>query len=79
MREEMRSHHALAELAKAQFGVISYRQLRELGFSKGHIARAQEAARLRRIHRGVYAVGHAGLSPHGRCTAAILVLPRARC
>lgn len=75
MREEMRSHQALAELAEAQHGVVSYQQLRELGFSKGHIARAQEAGRLRRVHRGVYAVGHAGLSPHGRCMAALLVLP----
>lgn len=68
----MRSHHALAELAEAQHGVVSFRQLRELGFSKGHIARAFEARRLRRIHRGVYAVGHARLSDYGRCHAAVL-------
>src|SRR4051794_37807725 len=66
MRGEMRSHQALAELAEAQHGVVSYRQLRGLGFSKGHIARAQEAHRLRRVHLGVYAVGHGVLSPHGR-------------
>lgn len=72
MREEMRSHHALAELAEAQHGVVSFRQLRELGFSKGHISRAFEAGRLRRIHRGVYAVGHARLSDYGNCHAAVL-------
>jgi predicted transcriptional regulator of viral defense system len=68
----MRSHHALADLAEAQHGVVSFRQLRELGFSKGHISRAFEAGRLRRIHRGVYAVGHARLSEHGKCHAAVL-------
>jgi len=68
----MRSHHDLTELAEAQHGVVSFRQLRELGFSKGHISRAFEADRLRRIHRGVYAVGHARLSGHGRCHAAVL-------
>jgi predicted transcriptional regulator of viral defense system len=68
----MRSHHALADLAEAQHGVVSFRQLRELRFSKGHISRAYEAGRLRRIHRGVYAVGHARLSEHGKCYAAIL-------
>ncbi|HMI80663.1 MAG TPA: type IV toxin-antitoxin system AbiEi family antitoxin domain-containing protein [Solirubrobacterales bacterium] len=71
----MRSHAALAELARAQYGVVSFRQLRELGFSKGHISRAQGAGRLWRIHQGVYAVGHAGLSAHGRAMAAVLVFP----
>lgn len=68
----MRSHSRLADLAEEQYGVVSYRQLRELGFSKGHVYRAHEAHRLRRIHRGVYAVGHSELSPHGRCRAALL-------
>jgi len=68
----MRSHSALAELAEAQHGVASFRQLRELGFSKGHISRAFEADRLWRIHRGVYALGHARLSDYGRCYAAVL-------
>lgn len=72
MRGEMRSHEALAELARAQHGVVSFRQLRELGFSKGHISRAYEAHRLWRIHRGVYAIGHAGLTPEGECMAAVL-------
>ena len=68
----MRSHHALGELAEAQHGVVSFQQLRQLGFSKGHISRAFEADRLHRIHRGVYAVGHPRLSRHGRCHAAVL-------
>ncbi len=68
----MRSHSRLADLAEQQYGVVSYRQLRELEFSKGHVYRASEASRLRRIHRGVYAVGHSELSPYGRCRAALL-------
>lgn len=68
----MRSHRALAELAARQHGVVSFRQLRELGFSKGKISRSHEAFRLVRIHRGVYAVGHDRVSDHGRCVAAVL-------
>jgi len=72
MRGEMRSHSRLADLAEQQYGVVSYRQMRELGFSKGHVYRAHEADRLRRVYRGVYAVGHSELPPHGRCRAALL-------
>ncbi len=68
----MRSHEQLADLAELQYGIVSYRQLRNLGFSKGHISRAGEADRLRRIHRGVYAVGHSALSEHGASLAAVL-------
>jgi predicted transcriptional regulator of viral defense system len=68
----MRSHRALAELAARQHGVVSFRQLRELGFSKGKISRSHEAFRLIRIHRGVYALGHGEISDHGRCMAAVL-------
>lgn len=68
----MRSHSRLTNLAERQYGIVSYRQLRELGFSKGHVYRAHEADRLRRIHRGVYAVGHSQLSPYGLCRAALL-------
>jgi Transcriptional regulator, AbiEi antitoxin len=68
----MRSHTRLTHLAGEQYGVVSYRQLRELGFSKGHVYRAHEADRLLRVYRGVYAVGHSELSPHGRCRAALL-------
>jgi hypothetical protein len=68
----MRSHSRLTDLAEEQYGVVSYRQLRTLGFSKGHVYRAHEADRLRRVHRGVYAVGHSELSPYGYCRAALL-------
>ncbi|HEX4669952.1 MAG TPA: type IV toxin-antitoxin system AbiEi family antitoxin domain-containing protein [Solirubrobacterales bacterium] len=66
----------MAELARAQYGVVSFRQLRELGFSKGAIGRAHQAERLHQLHHGVYAVGHIALSDHGRCMAAILACGR---
>jgi predicted transcriptional regulator of viral defense system len=72
MREEMRSHEALAELAREQYGVVSFAQLRGLGFSKGAIGRGREAGRLHSLHQGVYAVGHVALSDHGRSMAAVL-------
>lgn len=68
----MRSHREVAELAARQHGVVTFRQLRQLGFSKGKISRSHEATRLVRIHRGVYAVGHGRISEHGRCMAAAL-------
>jgi hypothetical protein len=72
MREEMRSHRGLAELASRQHGVVSHRQLLELGHSKSAVRRLVDAGRLHRIHRGVYAVGHWRLSAHGRFIAAVL-------
>jgi hypothetical protein len=59
-------------LATTQHGVISTRQLDALGYSPSSAAKAAKAGRLRRIHRGVYAVGHEDLSWHGRCMAAVL-------
>jgi very-short-patch-repair endonuclease len=71
MREEMRSHQRLASLATRQHGIVSSRQLQRLGYSKSAIGRAVARAHLHRIHRGVYAVGHADLSVHGHCLAAV--------
>src|SRR5690349_21614462 len=72
MRGEMRSHAELAALAEKQDGVVTFRQRRGLGFSKGAIARASEAERLLRVHRGVYAVGHRRMASRGRQLAAVL-------
>lgn len=71
MRNEVRSHTRLAALADQQHGVVSTRQLRELGYSTAAISRATRSGRLHRVHRRVYAVGRASLSPHGRCRAAV--------
>jgi predicted transcriptional regulator of viral defense system len=66
---------ALALLAGRQHGVVSIRQLEQrLEFSHQAVERAVAAGRLHRIHRGVYAVGHTDLSPHGECLAAVLTV-----
>src|SRR4051794_38730259 len=62
----------LAALAAIQHGVVARRQLHELGFSVAGIGRLVEAERLIRLHRGVYAVGHAQLRPQGHWLAAVL-------
>jgi len=66
---------ALARMARRQHGVVSIRQLEgPLGFSERSVSRAVAAGRLHRVYRGVYAVGHTDLSPHGRCLAAVLAV-----
>jgi very-short-patch-repair endonuclease len=72
MREEMRSHESLARLAERQYGVVTAGQLQRLGFSSAGISRMSRAGRLRRIHRGVYGVGHRAFPRRGRCLAAVL-------
>jgi hypothetical protein len=71
MREE-RTHHGLASLATRQYGVVTGGQLSELGYSENAIKRAVDIGRLHAWHRGVFAVGHQGLSPHGLCMGAVL-------
>jgi hypothetical protein len=66
------THGALAELATGQHGVVSTRQLVDLGYGPRAISRAAASGRLHRIHRGVYAVGHRSLTWHGRQLAAVL-------
>lgn len=66
-------HSALAELADRQHGVVSIRQLTgPLGYSRPAVSRAVKDGRLHMLYRGVYAVGHTNLSPHGQCLAAVL-------
>lgn len=65
----------LADLAKTQRGVVSARQLRDLGYSTSTISDAARRGRLHRVHRGVYAVGHTSLTWDGHCMAAILARP----
>jgi hypothetical protein len=69
---------AIAEIADGQHGVVSAKQLAALGLGRAAISERASASRLHRIHRGVYAVGHRGLSLHGRFMAAVLACgPRA--
>lgn len=62
------------ELATRQHGVVSTRQLDALGYSPSSAAKAAKAGRLRRLHRGVYAVGHERLTWHGHCMAVVLAV-----
>jgi very-short-patch-repair endonuclease len=63
----------IAWIAERQHGVVSIRQLREVGVSDDAVNGRVRTGRLHRVHRGVYAVGHAGLSREGRWMAAILI------
>jgi hypothetical protein len=65
-------HHPLLELATRQHGVVSTRQLKTLGYGRNSASKANRVGRLRRIHRGVYAVGYEPLTWEGRCMAAVL-------
>lgn len=63
---------AAAELAATQWGVVTARDLLACGMSRDMIAARLAAARLRRLHRGVYAWGHAQLRREGRLLASVL-------
>jgi very-short-patch-repair endonuclease len=69
---------AIVALADAQHGVVSGRQLMDLGLTQRMIDSRVASGRLTRIHRGVYAVGRAQLGQRGRWKAATLAYgPRA--
>jgi very-short-patch-repair endonuclease len=62
----------VAEIAERQHGVVSMTQLRACGVSYDMVRRRVEKGWLHRLHQGVYAMGHAGISPQGRWMAAVL-------
>lgn len=66
----------IARVAESQHGVVGVRQLYCAGVSRDAIRRRVRAGRLHRVHRGVYAVGHRGISTSGRWMAAILACGR---
>src|SRR4051794_6877243 len=59
-------------LAAAQHGLVSRRQLIELGFSARAIEHRLARGRLHPVARGVYAVGRPGVTHSGRWMAVIL-------
>ncbi|MDQ3936641.1 MAG: type IV toxin-antitoxin system AbiEi family antitoxin domain-containing protein [Actinomycetota bacterium] len=63
---------AIAEIAKAQHGVISLTQLTGIGLSASAVRSRVQAGKLHRLHRGVYAVGHELVPWRGRYMAAVL-------
>lgn len=62
----------IGELAETQHGVVTRGQLRGLGIADRTIGESVARGRLRRLHRGVYAVGHRALKQDGRLLAAVL-------
>jgi very-short-patch-repair endonuclease len=75
MREEVTKggrDAAIARLAGRQHGVVSVKQLKDLGLSSSAISYRVGTGRLHPLHRGVYAVGHDGLGNEGRWMAAVL-------
>ena len=76
-RQASESRHAarrprVAAIARRQHGVISARQLADLGVAQRALSRRVAAGRLHRLHRGVYAVGHTRLTARGHWIAAVL-------
>lgn len=63
---------AAAAVASRQHSVISLTQLFHCGLSPGAVKYATHTARLHRLHRGIYAVGHPRVSHRGRWLAAVL-------
>lgn len=62
----------IAAIAREQHGIVTARQLLEVGLSDTAISKRAARGRLHRLHRGVYAVGHLGLSQEARWMAAVL-------
>jgi very-short-patch-repair endonuclease/predicted transcriptional regulator of viral defense system len=77
MREQRaKPDREIAEIARRQHGVVADWQMRAAGLSASGISRRAAAGRLHRVHRGVYAVGHLGLSPQSEWMAAVLACGR---
>jgi very-short-patch-repair endonuclease/predicted transcriptional regulator of viral defense system len=63
---------AIIELAERQHGVIAVSQLYSLGLTETQVRKRALEGWLRRVHRGVYAVGGVPLTDEGRWMAAVL-------
>ena len=63
---------AIAELARGQYGVVSRRQLLEIGEKAKGIEHRLAIGRLHLLHHGVYAVGHRVVPRAGRWLAAVM-------
>jgi hypothetical protein len=66
----------VALIAKRQHGRVTRGQLPLAGVDRNRIARWLADGRLRRLHSGVYAVGHEAPSLHGDYIAAVLAAGR---
>jgi predicted transcriptional regulator of viral defense system len=63
---------AIQELAARQYGVVALHQLTALGLGPSSVRRRVAAGSLRRLHRGVYAVGLSAPSVNASFIAAVL-------
>jgi very-short-patch-repair endonuclease len=63
---------AIARIAARQHGVVTAGQVLEAGLAPSSISRRVGSGRLHRLHQGVYAVGHRGVSPEGSWLGAVL-------
>jgi hypothetical protein len=63
---------SISGLALGQHGVVALRQLVELGLSASAVRSRVANGRLHRVHRAVFAVGHANLTRDARLMAATL-------
>jgi very-short-patch-repair endonuclease len=61
----------IARVAARHHGVVTRRQLAEVGVTNDQVKHRLATDRLIAVHRGVYAVGHEALSPLGRVQAAL--------
>jgi hypothetical protein len=64
----------IARIAFDQHGIVTLEQLRDAGLGAGAVGLRLHNGRLHRLHRGVYAVGHARISQEARWLAAVLAL-----
>lgn len=74
MRPEQHPDARVARLAAAQHGVVAHAQLLGCGLSPDAIAHRVRGLRLHRLHRGVYAVGHAAPTELGPIVAGLLAV-----
>lgn len=69
---EVHVEQRISAIASGQHGLITTAQLRAIGIDKSAISRRVQVGRLHRVHRAVYAVGHAALSLRAKWKAATL-------
>ena len=70
-REPEQVDARVAAVAARSFGVVSVAELRACGLSDDAILTRARNGVLHVVHRGVYAVGHPGLTPEGHLLAAV--------
>lgn len=73
-RADSTTDRIIADLARAQHGVVATRQLDALGIDPASIHRRVRLGRLHRMHQGVLAVGFIPSDPRAHWLAAVLAI-----